>query len=71
MSSCKNGHPICVNNVLYIENQLLVMKKRNLRISFALIPADSSLATIIPLKIPSVPCTCMKKTHLSDISNAE
>ena len=48
LSSYKNGHCTCVKNVLYIENQLLVMKNRNLRISFALIPADSSFATIIP-----------------------
>ena len=49
-------------NVLFIENLLLVLKKRNLRISFALIPADSSLATIkYPLRLSSVPCTCIKK----------
>ena len=53
-------------NVLFIENLLLVLKKRNLRISFALIPADSSLATtgIIPLEIIICAMYMYQKTHL-------
>ena len=51
-------------NVLFIENLLLVLKKRNLRISFALIPADSSLATIIPLAIIICAMYMYQKTHL-------
>ena len=58
-------------NVLFIENLLLVLKKRNFRISFALIPADSSLASILHLEIIICAMYMYEKTHLWEISNTE